>query len=103
MGGAKKDSYQRQFIDSGYYIDKGAGDYCADEHGSGLGDSNKIKPNYFYMGRAYISKNNIHPPSDRTEGSISDRAEGSPQDLGYAEGYRQWTAKPQNKMLIDHV
>ena len=86
MGGAKKDSYQRQFIDSGYYINNGAGDYCADEHGSGLGDSSKIKPNYFYMGRAYISKNNIHPPSDRAEGSVSDRAEGLPQDVGYAEG-----------------
>ena len=73
MGGAKKDSYQRQFIDSGYYIDKGTSDYCADEHGGGLGDSNKIKPNYFYMGRAYISKNNIHSLSDRAEGSIKDR------------------------------
>ena len=69
-----------------HVFEKGARDYCADEHRRGLGDSNKIKPNYFYMGRAYISKNNIHPPSDRAEGSISDRAEGSPQDLGYAEG-----------------
>ena len=36
--------------------DKGAIDCCTDKYGRSLGDSNKIKPYYFYGSRVYFSK-----------------------------------------------
>ena len=51
--------------------DKGAIDYCTDEYGRSLGDSNEMKPYYFYRSRAYFSKECYGPrATGHAEGSI---------------------------------
>ena len=37
---------RRQFVDSGYYVEYGAGGCGADEHKRGLSASNKLEHNY---------------------------------------------------------
>ena len=63
--------------------DKGAIDCCTDEYGRSLGDSNEMKPYYFYRSRAYFSKECYGPrATGHAEGSI-DRG---PWKNGHCEG-----------------
>ena len=46
MCGKEGEESQRQFVDSGYYVEYGAGGCDADEHKRGLGASNKLEHDY---------------------------------------------------------